>query len=117
MSSTTTSIWVVTAEFTERDDAVALMDLARELGIVTQISSRSINEYHRSAARDTRLGKLILRAFVDPSRTYDLEYMAAACEEGGYKGNSASPVLSKLVDQGDVERLTGGLFRLKSPAT
>lgn len=117
MSSTTTSIWIVTAEFTEREDAVALMDLARELGVITQISSRSINKYHRSAVRDTRLGKLLLRAFADPSRTYDLEYMSAVCEEGGYKGNSASSILSKLVEQGDVERLTGGLYRLKLPET
>jgi hypothetical protein len=112
--TTSTSLWVVTAEFTDRDDAVALIDLARELGIVAQLSSRTINEKNggmNTPARTWRTGKVLLNSMV-PGRSYGLEHFMAALEEAGYKASSASPVLGKLVDQGDVERLGSGVYRL-----
>lgn len=105
----TASIWVVTAEFTERDDAVALMDLAKELGVTMTMAARQVN-IARTPTRDQRLGRFILRA-MDEGRSYGLEYLAAAAEEHEYKGNSVSAILSKLVAEGDVERLGVGVYR------
>ncbi len=113
-TSTSTSLWIVTAEFTDRDDAVALIDLARELGIVAQLSARAINEKNgASPMRETRLGKLILGGMT-PGRSYDLEHFMALCQERGYAKSSASAILSKLVEQGDVERLMAGVYKLAS---
>lgn len=114
--TTSTSIWIVRAEFMDRDDAVALMDLARELGITTVLSSRTVNERtsggEQTPARTWRTGKVILAA-MEPGRSYGMEHFMAAMEERGYKASSASPILSKLVEQGEVERLTTGVYRLR----
>lgn len=114
--TTSTSLWVVTAEFTDRDDAVALIDLARELGIVCHLGTRTINEKNGGASpiRETRLGKYLLGSMV-PGRSHDMDHFMAVCQERGYAKTSASAVLSKLVEQGDVERLGTGVYRLATP--
>ena len=113
--STGAALWTVQAEFTDRDDAVAFMDLARELGVLSHLSSRSINK-NRSPIRETRIGRLILRS-MEPGRSYELEWFRALCEENDYQANSASPALSKLVEQGDVVKATRGTFELPKATT
>lgn len=105
-------MWVVSAEFTDRDDAVALMDLARELGVVTKMTSHAINTSNERPAREWRLGKLILGSMV-PGRSYDSEHFRALLAVHGFAPASYSPTLSLLVRQGDVERVGSGVFQLR----
>lgn len=112
--TTTTLIWIVSAEFTDREDAVAFMELARELGTISKLSSRSVNASNGARpVRETRSGKMVLSSMV-PGRSYDLEHFAAVLEAGGYRGVSAGSVVSKLTDQGDVERISAGVYKLRS---
>lgn len=105
-------LWTVIAEFTDRDDAVALMELARELGVVTKLTSRQVNTSNERPAREWRIGKLILGSMV-PGRSYDSEHFRAVLEGHGYAPASYSPTLSLLVRQGDVERVGSGVFQLR----
>ena len=106
-------LWTVIAEFTDRDDAVALMDLARELGVVTKMTSHAINTSNERPTREWRIGKLLLRSMV-PGRSYDSEHFRALLQENGFAPSSCSPVLSRLVREGDVERPTPGSFQLRA---
>lgn len=107
-------LWTVIAEFTDRDDAVALMELARELGVVTKMTSHAINTRNERPAREWRIGKLILGSMV-PGRSYDSEHFRALLAEHGFAPESYSATLSKLVKQGDVERVASGVFQLRAP--
>jgi hypothetical protein len=115
MTETTTvpqTVWTVSAEFTDRDDAVALMELARELGVVTRLTSHSINAPSETPVRGWRIGKVVLGS-MQPGRSYTSEHFRAVLQEAGFAPASCSSVLTRLVQQGDVERIAQGVFKLR----
>ncbi len=115
MTETTTvpqTVWTVSAEFMDRDDAIAFMELVAELGIVTKRTSHVINASNERPCREWRIGKLVLGSMV-PGRSYGREHFRAVLQEAGFAPASHSPVLSLLVRQGDVERVAQGVFKLR----
>lgn len=111
---TTETLWVVTAEFLDRDDAVALMELARELGYDSKLSTRAVNAGPVTPARDTRSGKLVLSK-MDLGRSYDLDWVKIVMQENGYKAASGPSLLASLTAQGDVKRLGAGVYQRVAP--
>lgn len=110
-----TTVWTVSAEFTDRDDAVAFMELVTELGVVTKMTSHAINASNERPCREWRIGKLVLGS-MEPGRSYDREHFRALLQEHDYAPSSYSPVLTRLVNQGDVERPAPGVFQLARSA-
>lgn len=110
------AIWVVAAEFASREDATAFMDLARELGYSSHLSSRQLNVDRTTPAREWRIGKVMLRSMV-PRISYDADHFRAVLQENGFAPSSYSPILSLLTKQGDVVRVAPGVWQLSSPAT
>lgn len=111
-------IHTVTADFTNHEDAIALRDLIRELGFEAQLTYRAINEGTRSPMRETRLGILVLD-MMRPTpgtspKSFNLEEVGAMLEEHHYAPTSASVVLSALAAEGDVDRVSRGIYRLKA---
>lgn len=114
MTETTTvpqTVWTVSAEFTDRDDAVAFMELVTELGVVTKMTSHSINAPSETPVRGWRIGKVVLGS-MQPGRSYTSEHFRAVLQEAGFAPASSSSVLTRLVQQGDVKRIAQGVFKL-----
>ena len=110
-------VHTVTIDFASRDDALALIGLIRELGYEAQMTYRSLNE-NRSPIRDTRLGILILEHMRptpgQQAKTFAIDDFTDLLEEHHFKASSAAAALSVLADQGDVERVLRGVYRIKA---
>lgn len=109
-------IHTVSFDFASRDDALALLDLVRELGYEGQVTYRSLNE-NRSPIRDTRLGILILETMRpapgQQAKSFTIEDLANVLEEHHFEPASAAAALSVMTKQGDVERVLRGVYRIK----
>ena len=109
------TIWTVTVELARAEDAAALQELVGELGYVARVEGRdlsSVPEAHRSAMRDTRLGRIVLRRVPPADRTFTLEDVQDWCVQEDYAPGSASATLCFLVREGDVERVGPGTYRM-----
>lgn len=111
-------IYTVSADFENSDDAVALADIIKDLGFKATVIFRDVaTNRPATPMREQRLGKLILR-FMTPTegatpRTFTYEQIGEYLETVDYRSTSASPALSKLVEQGDVDKVGTSLYRLK----
>lgn len=109
-------IHTVSVDFASREDALALMDLIRELGYEAQMTYRSLNE-NRSPIRETRLGILILDTMRpapgQQAKSFTIEDLADVLEEHHFEPTSAAAALSVMTKQGDVERVVRGVYRVK----
>lgn len=89
--------WKVITKVADRDDAVALMDLIRELGYQPSISGQQ-DVYERGLVSETRAGRLILRNMT-LGRSFSLEDIGAWLLAKEYSPKSAAPLLSFMVDE------------------
>lgn len=101
--------WKVITKVADRDDAVALMDLIRELGYQPSISGQQ-DVYERGLVSETRAGRLILRNMT-LGRSFSLEDIGAWLLAKEYSPKSAAPLLSFMVDEKKVERIAPGIYR------
>lgn len=53
---------------------------------------------------------------MEPGRSYNKEHFRALLQEHGFAPSSYSPVLTRLTQQGDVERVAPGVFKLARSA-
>lgn len=111
-------MWVLKANFADRDDAIAASDLLGELGYKCELSHIAVNEKSKPMS-ETRLGKIVLGFLtnnIPPGRSVHYTDVGAFIAEAhSYKANSANSTLTKLVEEGKVERCAEGIYRL-SPA-
>lgn len=101
--------WKVITEVADRDDAVALMDLIRELGYQSSISGRQVG-YERGPTSETRAGRLILRNMT-LGRSFSLDDIGAWLLAKEFSPRTASPLLGLLVHENKVERIAPGIYR------
>lgn len=100
------------ATFTDRNDAVALMQLCEEMGVRITVRQRYKPREHK--AQEQRLCKLLIKQLV-PNKVYNKEDIAEWCELLDYKPTSASPVISKLCQEGLLIRVARGEYVLAVP--
>jgi len=106
-------IHTLSIQLVDREEALTLRALIEELGYRVSLT-HELGTSSSVPCRETRLGKLVLRHFAsNPSRTFLEEDIAILCEENDYKGSSASPTLFKLFRDGDIAKLSPGLYRHK----
>lgn len=106
-------VWTISANFINREDAVAARDLLEELGIDVDIHQTYAGPIRARPASETRLGMFILEAMQSkPGSTFNTEELAILCEENRYQPTSWAATISKLVSEGAVERIARGLYRL-----
>ena len=105
-------VYTVSVEMAGREDAKALRDLIEELGFTATMTYRTLDSGPSTPARDTRLGRYILRHMV-PERVYSIEEVAAEIETAEYSPTSAATMLSVLATQGDVIRVERGQYQRK----
>lgn len=107
----TTTTWDVCVSVQSEDDAKAISELIVELGFNPQVyRSQQRKRIHRPS-RNTRIGRIILGEMV-PSVRYSAEDFGAILKACGYLPASASPILSRLVREGDVERIERNVFQI-----
>lgn len=111
MTEPTSQIWTVTAEFADRDDAVALVDLLREMGYKTDMKFRTINSVVGNPASTWRSSKLMMAGMV-AGRSYSIEDLAAIIEPHGFTATSAPSLAAALTREGVLQRIAHGVYRL-----
>lgn len=104
--------WIVKAEFVSRDDALALIDLASELGIKCELGQSPVNG-KLAPVHQTRLGKIVLKILSDAPGSLHYEDVAVKIEELDFSPLSANGTLSKLVHEGFAIRLASGVYSAK----
>lgn len=109
-----TVISTITVDFDNHDEAIALKELLEEMGLHVNFSRRISNpDKGTCQASSQRLGMLMLEEMEKtPNSTFTSEDLAEICEMLRYNPRSWAPVISKLVEEGKVERLVRGIYRL-----
>ncbi len=111
-----TVIHTITVEFSQsnHEDAKALRDIVNELGYNATLTSRTLDTEHvATPMRDTRLGWVVLSIMSKrPRYFWTNDEVGEELEAYRYKPASAAVALTKLVDQGDVERMARGRYRI-----
>lgn len=111
-----TVIHTITVEFSQsnHEDAKALRDIINELGYDATLTSRTLDTEHvATPMRDTRLGWIVLSIMSKrPRYFWTNDEVGDELEAYRYKPASAAVALAKLVDQGDVERMARGRYRI-----
>lgn len=108
----TDRVYTVTVTFNDRDDAVAASDILTDLGLEPTITSAYAGPVKVTPISETRLGRIVLDAMRDQSsKTWTSEDFMILCQEHDYKASSWAATLTKLVDEGVVDRVARGLYR------
>lgn len=97
--SNTEGIFVV-AKFATEEEANSFLQLCDGLA-----EAKIEYGYARKPKAGTRLGKLVLKAFEIPGRSYHVLDVAAACEEHGYTERSVETYIHQLVKEGLLKNL------------
>jgi len=108
-------IHTLSIQLLDREEALALRALIEELGYTVELHrSEGARVEPKLPAREWRTGKLTLSHLAaNPSRTFTQEDLSIMLEENGYKPGTASPLLWQLVRDGDIHKLSAGLYRHK----
>lgn len=103
--------WTVTGTFEKEEDAQALVELARDLGVELRAREQMLSPL--LPIHQTRVGKVILAALRrDDSRCLTKEDIKIALEEAEYSPKCYSVVI-KLVREGFVDRIEPGLYQIR----